>query len=273
MPVAEPLVPSAELIRRVREAECRYTDLRLGVLAALPGNPVGVERRRIGEAWAFRAQHLPMEAFNRVVGLTDAQAGEVAGLAEWFADNGSSGRFEVAPGAPMDALARALASAGYAQTSFHATLCGEVGGETIPNNGVQVEEVTTPAVLEAFLDTYGAGWGIPPEGRDGFKANVRGWLGQPGWRLYLARCDGTPAGEAILYLHDGVGYLADSAVHPDFRGRGVHRALIDRRRTDARVAGADLLCVQAAYLSTSHRNMVRAGLNLLYAQTYWTPPA
>ncbi|MGH8122950.1 MAG: GNAT family N-acetyltransferase, partial [Rudaea sp.] len=98
---------------------------------------------------------------------------------------------------------------------------------------------------------------------------VRGWLGQSGWTLYLARRSGTPAGGAILYIDGRTGYCADSAVDPSQRGHGIHRSLLSRRSADAAAAGADLLCAQAAYLSTSQRNMARAGLGLLCTKSIW----
>ena len=217
MSTPEPLVPSPELLRRILDADCAYTASRLGVLGRLPGNPVGVEARRIGPAWAYRARYLLIESFNRVVGLADDQADQIAMLVAWFADNGSTGRFEIAPGAPMANLAAALTTAGYAHGGFHATLFGDPDVESAPlGDGIEVEVVSTPEVLDTFLDVYGAGWGIPKAGLPGFKANVGGWLREPGWSLYLARCDGQPAGEAILYQSGGVGYLADSSVDPAF---------------------------------------------------------
>jgi len=60
----------------------------------------------------------------------------------------------------------------------------------------------------------------------GFKANVRGWLGQN--RLVAlpgARSTGKPAATAILYVADKVGYCADAATDPAF-GRGLQAALL-----------------------------------------------
>ncbi|HEY5107048.1 MAG TPA: GNAT family N-acetyltransferase [Caulobacteraceae bacterium] len=265
-----PLVPSAELLRRVIDAECGYTASRLSVLERLPGNPVGVASRRVGEAYAFRARHLPISSFNRVVGLTDANAGDVGPLIAWFAEADVNGRFEIAPGGHAQAVRRALAAAGWAHSDFHATLFGAPGTAQNPAMGVSVE-VVDAGTLEAFLDAYAAGWAVTE--REGFKANVRGWLGQPGWTLYLGRHEGQPAGAAILHVSNGVGYCADSSVDPAMRRKGVHLALLHRRSADAAQAGCDLICAQAAFLSTSHRNMVRAGMALLYSQAMWTRAA
>jgi hypothetical protein len=61
--------------------------------------------------------------------------------------------------------------------------------------------------------------GIPEQDHAQFKSNVRPWLQQPGWSLYLARVNGRPAAAATLYVHDNVAYLADSATDPSFRRR------------------------------------------------------
>ncbi len=262
----EPFVPSEERLRRVIEAECEYTISRLGVLERLPGNPVGVAWRRLAGAYAFSARHLPIASFNRVVGLANGQAVEVAPLAETFAAQNITGRFEIVPGDPCPDVLAALVKAGYAQAEFHAMLFGAPHAAPPPPPGVTIE-IVDASTLEAFLDCYAAGWGVAEP--TGFKNNVRGWLGQPGWTLYLGRYEGRPVGGAILFMHGATGYCADSAVDPAWRGHGVHQALLHRRSADAKAAGADLVCAQAAYLSTSHRNMVRAGLTLLNVKALW----
>jgi len=262
------LVPSRSILQRARQADGASTGARLGVLERLPGNPVGVAVRQLGDAFAFRTKHLPV--FNRVIGLTDDDAEVVADLVAWFGEVGAVGRFEIDPGEPTQNLAAALARAGYYQSGFHAVLFGAPAVDATPSPGVSVE-VVGPARLDAFLETYAAGWGIGEVER--FKNNVRGWLGQPGWTLYLGRHNGRPAGGAILYLDGEAGYCADSAVDPAQRGHGVHRALLHRRSADAAAAGASLICAQAAYLSTSMRNMIRSGLGLLATKAVWTRAA
>ena len=127
--------------------------------------------------------------------------------------------------------------------------------------------------MEEFLTAYVKGWGNPAAAHEQFKANDRPWLGQPGWSLYLARAEGRPAATAILFCHAGVGYLADAATDPAFRGRGLHATLLRRRIHDASAAGVEVICSGAGFLSTSHRNMERAGMRLLFLHTTWTPTA
>ena len=124
------------------------------------------------------------------------------------------------------------------------------------------------AMLQGFSDAYHAGWAAT-----GPRVPMQPWLAAEGWRIYLGLCDGEPAGAAILYLAGGDAYLADSAVDPRFRRRGVHRALLDRRCADAKAAGAQLIFSGADYLSASQRNMLRKGLVLLHTKGIWTAPA
>jgi hypothetical protein len=265
------MTPSLERIRRTLDAELSYTISRLQVLERIPGNPVGVAFRRIDDgAVALMARHLPVPDFNAVVGLRAGHARRVPPLARWYRDRDVKGRFQVVPGLCDESICRALARAGYFQSAFHVSLIGEPDlSAPAPSNGIVIEPVTTPALLEDCLDAFAAGWGIPE--KEGFKANVRPWLQQPGWSLYVARLDGRPAAAATLYVRDGVGYFADAATDPAFRGRGLHAALLRRRHHDATAAGADLVCSGAAFLSPSHRNMERIGMRVQFVRAIWSP--
>jgi GNAT superfamily N-acetyltransferase len=265
--MTDALVPSVDIVRRVMHAECGYTLARLGVLERLPGNPVGVDCKRLGEAYALSVQHIPVGDFNRVVGLGDEHAGQVAGLIDWFESRGIEGRFEIVPGLPCPKVLSALTDAGYAHSGFHAVMFGKPAPAPPAHDGVTVE-VVDASTLDDFFDCYAAGRDIPNTA--GFKANVRSWLGQPGWTLYLGRFNGQPAGSAKLFMHGRTGYCADAAVAPAFRGHGVQQALLHRRIADAHAAGADLTCAMADYLSSSQRNMARAGMALLHLKAIWT---
>jgi N-acetylglutamate synthase-like GNAT family acetyltransferase len=98
---------------------------------------------------------------------------------------------------------------------------------------------------------------------------VRGWFGKAGWRLYLARVDGVPAGSAALTVGGGLGYLANAATAPEMRGRGCQTALLARRIADAAAAGCDEVVSLAEFGSGSQRNLERAGLRVAFTQAVW----
>ena len=259
-------IPDLDDVRRAQAVVGAYTRTRLEIIAARQGNPMGAEVRRFGEAVALRAPGFPGGFFNRVYGVCDEQIEWIPALIDWYAA-GAGGSFELAPGREIAQTARLLASAGYVQTGFHATFAGPAEMPNAPSPGVEVRQVDGEADLKAFADIYHLGWNIT-----GFRVPVAPWLTAPGWSLYLAHCDGQPAGVAVFYLRGENAYLADSAVDPRFRRRGVHRALLDRRCDDARAAGASRIYSGADFLSASCRNMQRKGLVLLYTEVLLTGP-
>jgi len=267
-----PLISSLSLIHRMIEAELAYTMARMQILEGIPENPIGIAYRRLNDnVVALAARHLPSPSFNKVVGLRAGQERDVQPLVEWYRDIGAQGRFEMVPGDFGVGLGRELALRGYFQSGFHAALIGEPDPPTAIPNGIIVEQVTDAAMMEDYLDAYVAGWSIASEHHEGFKENVRPWLAQLGWSLYLARIDGRAVATATLYVHGAVGYLADAATDPAFRRRGLHAALLTQRLHAAKAAGVDFVCSGADFLSPGHRNMERVGMRVLFIRSIWSP--
>lgn len=162
-----------------------------------------------------------------------------------------------------------MARFGFFQSGWHATLIDEAENVALMPHAA-IERVTTAEAMDDFLAAYVAGWDVAPSWSDQFKSNVRPWLHEPGWALYLARVEGQPAAAAILYIQDDVGYLADAATDPAYARLGLHAALLRRRMQDAHDARAEFVCSGADFLSTSHRDMERAGMRLLFLRAIWT---
>ena len=263
-------IPSLRILRRTVECEMAYRVSRMRALERLAGNPVGIAIRQLeGGAVALMARHLPVAPFNSVIGLGAGHEQQIEALAEWYRVQGVKVRFEIVPGYYDAAVGRELARLGYYQSGFHTSLvCEPQLKAPAAAPDIAIERIDEAAALDQFLATHAAGWSIADV--PGFKANVRGWLGQPGWSLYLARLDGKPAATAILYVADKVGYCADAATDPAFRGHGLQSALLHRRIADASAAGVDFICSGADFLSRSHRNMERAGMRVLFVRGLWT---
>lgn len=87
-----------------------------------------------------------------------------------------------------------------------------------------------------------------------------------GFTRYLARVGGEVAGGASMRLDGGIALLAGAATLPRFRRRGVQRALLQARLSDAARAGCDLATVVTQPGSTSQANVQRQGFALLYAR-------
>jgi MOSC domain-containing protein YiiM/GNAT superfamily N-acetyltransferase len=86
----------------------------------------------------------------------------------------------------------------------------------------------------------------------------------PGMQCLLAEVDGRPAAAAGLYSRARIGGLIPAAVLPEFRGRGIHAALIADRARRAEVLNCELVTTQAELGGASERNMMRMGLVRLH---------
>ena len=104
--------------------------------------------------------------------------------------------------------------------------------------------------------------------RDQLERELLDFAAVPGLQRYLARIDGEAVGEAALRLDSdsGLAQFAGAATLPRFRGRGVQKALVQRRLADARAAGCDLAVVTTAPGTRSQDNVMRRGFVLLYTR-------
>ena len=262
------ITSSLDRMRRTIDTENAYTLSRLQVLERIPGNPIGIAYQQVDGVVARMARHLPVPDFNSIVGLRAGHEGHIAPLTAWYRDNGVNGRFEIMPGDYDAGLGRELARLGYYQSDFHTSLVCQPDLAGSDAAGIAIERVTNADLMEDYLTAYVAGWGFSDPSQ--FKANVRPWLHEPGWSLYLARVDGRPAAAGTLYINGNVGYCADAATDPAFRGRGLHGALLTTRIQAANAAGVDFVCSGAKFLSPSHRNMERVGMRIQFVRAIWT---
>jgi GNAT superfamily N-acetyltransferase len=260
-----PLIPDLDLVRRCQAIVGEYTASRVQIIIDRPGNPRGAAIRRLEGAIAVRCPAFGENLFNHAFGFSDETLEAAREVIAWYAEREVPAAFELAPGPPTDALMALLHAEGYRQTAFHGAFAGWSDLPGAPSPGVEVRRVETREDLAAFSDVYHLGWD-----RAARRIPTEPWLAAPGWSLYLGLCDGAPAGAAILYMANGDAYLADGAVDPKWRARGVHRALLDRRCADAAAAGAKVVFSGADYLGRSSRNMIRKGLGLLFTRAIWT---
>jgi ribosomal protein S18 acetylase RimI-like enzyme len=270
MAAGELPLPSRALSDRLMRVDIAYTVARMRVIEARPANPFGVAFREANGVTALMARSIPVPSFNRIIGLRDGHQALFAGLDDWYGAHGVACRVDIAPGDLTPAFAETLAKRNYVQSGFHTSLYGLPDGADASSADIAIARVGSADAMEQFLDVYLAGWGIPDDHRQGAKTNMRGWRGRPDWQLLLASIDGTPAAAAKLYIHDRIGYFADAATHPDFRGRGLQTALLHHRRHLAKTNGAELVYGGAEFGSSSHRNMERLGMRVLHTRALWT---
>jgi GNAT superfamily N-acetyltransferase len=85
--------------------------------------------------------------------------------------------------------------------------------------------------------------------------------------FFLAEVDGVAAGGGMMSIHQGVASLGGAGTLPEFRNRGVQRALLLARIALATESGCDLAMVATNPGSGSQRNVERLGFRIAYTRT------
>jgi len=76
---------------------------------------------------------------------------------------------------------------------------------------------------------------------------------------FIAEIDGRPVATGSVHTHRSVGWLRAGSVLPEFRGRGLQRALIAARSDHARRIGCDIIGASTIEDGASARNVERLG--------------
>lgn len=259
-----------QLARRLELAGVGFMVEWLEGAARQPGNPRELRLERFGGAVAPASTVEPeLDFMNRVMGLFPEDTGHVGDILAFYRHLGIRPWFELIPAEGFESLADALTAGGASHIGFHTDLYGlpdSSRAELRP--GVDIRTIDA-AEAELFSDTLLRGFELTEDELRVAKNDHAAWARFEGWHLYLATVDGKPAAAAVLVVRGGIGLLASAATVPAFRGRGCQTALIRRRIADAAEAGCELIAGEAAFASTSQRNMEREGLRIAFTKAVW----
>jgi GNAT superfamily N-acetyltransferase len=228
-----------------------------------------------GGAAAFLAPDSPM---NRAIGLGmtgPVDESDIIGLARFFADHEATPSIGVCPLA-HPTLVEHLSAEGWIVEGFENVLVRALGAEDAvesrPANGIEIREVADDRDRELWklVAATGFSWPLPPLDSQFEIGEVV--VRRPGTRLYLAFCEERAAGVAELMIDGATAWLSADTTLAQFRGRGVQRALQERRLAVAAGNGCDLAVSEATPGSISQRNMERAGFRVVYTRLDMTHP-
>jgi len=219
----------------------------------------------------------PSSPLNKVIGLCLDCGLDVAALErierEW-SERGEPVRIEMSILADPS-LGSALTDRGYGLHGFENVLGLPLdrtsAGPEI--GGVNVEIVTDATLrtwadiaVEAFLNLDGTGSVADAFEREQLTAVFDEMMVVPGFLRYVARIDGEAVGEAAMRIDGDLAQLAGAGTLPAARGRGVQKALLQRRLADAAAAGCTLSVVTTAPGTRSQDNAMRRSFELLYTR-------
>ena len=232
-------------------------------------NANGIETVNIGSALALVATSVSGSLnMNRVIGLGIAEPATetmVDGIADLYRPRGLSFGIEAGPLAtPSDLTGwlRARCIRRGVGTAMHYRVARPIAQE--PDREVQVIRAPRSSIREV-ADICCSVFRMPKAAH----MLIEGTADQPGWRQWLAICNGEPVGAALSFVGERVGWLGWDATLPAFRGRGIQSALIGERVTEAALAGCDHVTSETAVNGAaggdpSFRNYQRAGFSVAY---------
>jgi GNAT superfamily N-acetyltransferase len=135
---------------------------------------------------------------------------------------------------------------------------------TEPETGLEVRQLN-PSEAEQFALTIETVFGFP----SGVRVGSADLLKRPGWKVFGALHGGNVVATGLMYGQSGCAWLGFDATMPDYRKRGIQRALIAARVNSAVQDGLDLLTVDTEYPrpgehGSSFTNFRRAGFRIAY---------
>ncbi|WP_099520262.1 GNAT family N-acetyltransferase [Paenibacillus sp. BIHB 4019] len=263
-----------ELVEHVENSELVYMLDRMKAIQEREHNPMGIALQRFGPAVAIASRAMPWPQFNTVKGFGRTGAAQLDEVLEWYNEQGGSPQFEIVPSRTDGETLLALAKQGFYQSGFHASMAGSIAEK----NGGKLEQHLTGIVVrrlsehevELYAELHALGSGLPISGKNHIADNNRMLFSREGWQFYAAEIDHIAVGVGVVHIHEQIASLTFAATLPEYRMRGVQAALIAARLRAAAQAGCSLIVGQAAYCSSSQRNMERAGMRLCYTRSTWS---
>jgi hypothetical protein len=231
----------------------------------------------IGGGIALRSPGLDSFLFNRVLGLGDGAAIEreaLAGMCGAYRA-ASVSRFFVhlydAPRPP--ALPVWLEELGVVRYRRSWDQLGRGRDEALPAPVTPFSiRPAVPADAGAIDDLFATAFDLPLPGARVYTV----LLGRPGWHTVVATDQDAVVAAGLLFIRDGVAYLAGGATRPSSRGRGAQLAVMHERCRLALDAGCRWIASETGAPvpgepQHSHHNMERCGLRVLGTRHNFAP--
>lgn len=251
------------------EAEA-WAQMHTAWAAEVPG---ATKAKRWGRTTGLLTPAVEAVAVNRVIGLGCEEPLDRRRLAEvrdFYRAEGQTRWFVEWSPAARSTEPALLESVGGQRRADQAKLFAELADTRRVSDGGPLEVLkVSPENRASFRDLVAPTLGIPEAGRDGIVAPV----GRAGWHYYLAFAQGTAIAGAAMFSDGHGAWLGLSATLPAHRNIGAQTALLSSRIRDARALGCKWVSAEthptSALTNASLRNMVRAGIHVLYNRPFY----
>lgn len=257
----------ADEIRRIVAVDAKFTEYNSR--RALRLRESEFEKRRFGGAIALRDRTRGAGYYNRVLGFGPEEMAHLDDIRAFYHEVGLVATLSLTPDKideiVLNRLRRrrfSLRDVGYFFTAPCSTTHGDPPTMAIRRAG--------PADMDVVAALWGQDYAVPLSDAVIERRAAAQWV--PEFTIYLALVEGQVAAMASTYVADGIAWLGNANTFHRFRRRGCQRALIEHRIRAAAELGCDLAVVDAAFGTTSHRNIERAGMRLAFVEMQVSGP-
>jgi GNAT superfamily N-acetyltransferase len=159
-----------------------------------------------------------------------------------YRDLGLKFRWNAGPGSGPADLGKRLERRGLTPSNGRGMARStDVDGSLGAANTVDVRHVSA-TTLDDFTRVMAAGWSADPAALGAVHKHI---LDEGRHRFFVAYCDAAPAAAASYVPFERSAFLMGGVVLPEYRGRGLYRALVQARMADARARGIGLVTSHA----------------------------
>lgn len=199
---------------------------------------------------------------------------EIERLIDFYVSRGVEPKIEVCPFAD-ESLVQGLAAHNFTLREFEDVFAREIKEDEnldvlMPKiDGLEIKHVSAQNddEIQIFVEVSNKGFQKPNELLNENFLNISKRAAKhPRSDPFLAKIDGIPAGGGGMETSGDIACLFGGSVLPEFRRRGIQRALIVTRMQQAQQKGAKFVCVHGTPGADTARNAIRLGFSLAYTK-------
>lgn len=235
-----------------------------------------LEVRQVGGTTLLMDRGMPESSYyNRVVGFGIEDLTLLPDLLKIYEDEKLTPCFDMTPDRQHSKVAQALSGQGYVPRLQLAYLQAELNAAEHPfwngeleRTDLSILRVSTQDEAKQFIEwvaQYNHGIELSEE----LIERKSGYYCLEHFQNFVAYIGNEPAALASLFIHGKDGYAANDFTFPAFRGKGCQTALIRHRLRTASRLGLDRVIADVEFGTTSHANMLKAGFQNVFINTFW----
>ncbi|CAN7656565.1 GNAT family N-acetyltransferase [Caballeronia sp. LjRoot34] len=262
---------NADIARKLEHIEAAAWADRYAAAPSGFAKKFGLAVEQIGGITLFALRESAMTLYNRSLGLgvhESAHEATVQRAIDWLGRHcGSTWGIPVTPLADLVELTSWLSRRGLTlSTSGIAKFVRLTTPDTILTDCPYDIRLVCPENASDFAETATQGFDLDPV----FACWFAQLCGRAGWKIFAAYDGHRPVGVGAMFVQGEYAWFGTGATLPEFRHRGVQRAILNRRIAEAKALGVRAITVDTFHAGSdeapndSHRNVLREGFTYCY---------